>query len=167
MIDTNKALEILTQALELERQGQEFYSEAAQETFDKEGRAMFASLADDEEKHAAMIERQMRTVQELGQYETLPDIEAPDIDLEAKLFPPERAAREAEIGEEPSVLDALHFALEIEMRTHTLYTKAAKETEDEAGRTMYMWLADAEMTHFNLLMTDYESQAGYASPSNV
>lgn len=158
MIDTNEALEALTQALELERRGRAFYSEAAQETFNESGRAMFASLADDEEKHAAMIERQMRAIQELGQYETLPGIKAPDIDLDKKLFPPEREARETELGEEPNVLDALHFALDIEMRAHTLYTNAAKETEDEAGKTLYMWLADAEMTHFNLLMANYQSQ---------
>ncbi len=158
MVDIKKAQEVLTQALELERRGQAFYHQAAQETFNEKGRAMFASLADDEERHGAMIERQMRAIQELGQYETLPSIKAPDIDLGEKLFPPEREARQAELGDEPSVLDALHFALDIEMRAHKLYTDAAKATEDEGGRTLYMWLADAEMTHFNLLMANYESQ---------
>ncbi len=158
MTDTNKAMEILTQALELERRGQRFYRQAVQETFNEKGRDMFASLADDEEKHAAMIERQMRAIQEQGQYEMLSDIKAPDIDLDERLFPPEGEARQAELGDEPSVLDALHFALDIEMRAHTLYADAAKATEDEGGRTLYMWLADAEMTHFNLLMANYESQ---------
>lgn len=158
MVDIKKAQEVLTQALELERRGRVFYRQAAQETFNEKGRDIFTSLADDEEKHAAMIERQMRAIQELGQYETLPDIKVPDIDLDERLFPPEREAREAELGSDPNVHDALHFALDIEMRAHAFYADAASGTEDEAGRTLYMWLADAEMTHFNLVMANYESQ---------
>ena len=158
MTDRNEAMKALTQALEMERRGRQFYTQASQETFNEKGRTMFASLADEEEKHVAMVERQMRAIQEEGQYETLPDIEAPDVDLDKELFPPARETRKAELGEDPNVLDALHFALDLEMRLHTVYTNAAKETEDEAGRTMYMWLADAEMTHFDLLMANYESQ---------
>ncbi len=158
MRDTDKALEILTQALDLERRGQNFYRQAAREVSGEKGRDVFASLADDEEKHAAMIERQMRALQEQRQYEPVPGIRAPDIDLDRRLFPPEGETREAEFEGDINVLDALHFALDMEMRAHSLYTDAAKKTEDEEGKKLYMWLADAELTHFDLLMTNYESQ---------
>ena len=151
------ALKALSQALRLEQEGRAFYLQAAEETLDEKGRGMFLSLAADEERHAEMVQRQLREIEGGGTYVLLPDLEAPDIDLDAKLFPPERAQVEARIGRNPNELEALHVALENEMRSYDLYRSAAKETQSTAGQQMYRWLAAAEMTHFNLLMSNYES----------
>lgn len=150
-------LTVLSQALKLEKEGRAFYLQAAEETLDEKGRATFLSLAADEERHAEMVQRQMHEIEGGGTYVLLPDLDVPDIDLDTKLFPPERAQVEARIGRNPNELEALHVALENEMRSYDLYRTAAKETESEAGRQMYRWLASAEMTHFNLLMSNYES----------
>ena len=131
--------------------------EAAEETLDSKGKAMFLSLATDEERHAEMVQRQLREIEGGGTYVLMSGLDAPDIDLDAKLFPPERQQVEARIGRNPNELDALHVALENEIRSYDLYRAAAKETESEAGRRMYRWLAGAEMTHFDLLMSNYES----------
>jgi len=64
---------------------------------------------------------------------------------------------EAKIGSNPSDVDALHVALENEIKSYDLYRAAAKETTDGTGRQMYQWLASAEITHFNLLMANYEA----------
>jgi len=130
---------------------------AAEETLDSKGKAMFLSLATDEERHAEMVQRQLREIEGGGTYVLMSGLDAPDIDLDAKLFPPERQQVEARIGRNPNELDALHVALENEIRSYDLYRAAAKETESEAGRRMYRWLAGAEMTHFDLLMSNYES----------
>lgn len=151
------ALTALSQALKLEKEGRAFYLQAAEETLDEKGKATFLSLAADEERHAEMVQRQIHEIEGGGTYVRLPDLDAPDIDLDAKLFPPERGQVEARIGRNPNELEALHVALDNEMRSYDLYRAAAKETESEAGRQMYRWLANAEMTHFNLLMSNYES----------
>jgi len=157
MADRGQALEALSRALKLERDGREFYLQAAEDTVNEKGRAMFLSLADDEEMHAGMIQRQLEAIEGEGAYAAIPDLELADIDLEAKLFPPQREQARERIGASSNELEALHFALEIEMRSYDLYRTEAKETEDEAGQKMYQWLAAAEMTHFNLLMSNYES----------
>ena len=157
MIGRSAALTALSQALKLEKEGREFYLKAAEETLQGKGREMFLSLADDEEKHAAMVERQLHAVEGDGSYVLLPDLEAPDIDLGDKLFPPEREKVEATVGVNPNVLDALHIALEREVKSHELYRTMAQQTKDQAGQQMYQWLAAAEMTHFNLLMSNYEA----------
>ena len=157
MVDKTKALAALGQALQLEREGRGFYLKAAEETVDEKGRAMFLSLADDEKMHAEMIQRQLRNVEAEGSYTLLPDLEMEAIDLDAKLFPPQRQEVEAKVGVNPSVIDALHVALEVEVKSHDLYRQAAKETDDEKGKAMYTWLASAEMAHFNLLMSNYEA----------
>ena len=61
------------------------------------------------------------------------------------------------MGANPNELDALHVALENEVKSYDLYRTAAAETSDAAGKAMYEWLASAEMTHFNLLMSNYEA----------
>ena len=118
---------------------------------------MFLSLADDERIHLEAVERQLHAMKRQGTYVDLPNLEVPDTDLDLKLFPPERQELKERIGVNPNELEALHVALDIEMRSHELYRTAAKETKDEAGNRMYRWLAGAEMTHFNLLMSNYES----------
>jgi rubrerythrin len=157
MTTDNTALKALSQALKLERQGLKFYLQAAEETLDEKGQALFRSLADDERMHAEMVQRQIHNIESGGAYVLLPDLTVPDIDLHAKLFPPERAKLEAKIGSHPSDIDALHVALENEIKSYDLYRAAAQVTADAAGRQMYQWLASAEITHFNLLMANYEA----------
>ncbi|MHB0856453.1 MAG: ferritin-like domain-containing protein [Anaerolineae bacterium] len=155
-MDTQAALAVLSQALKLEQEGRTFYLQAAEETLDEQGQRMFTSLADDEALHADMVLRQIHALEGEGSYVLLPDLDVRPIDLGAKLFPPARQDVEAKVGSNPTVLDALHVALENEIRSYDLYRNAAKETEGY-GRQMYEWLAGAEMTHFNLLMSNYES----------
>mgnify|MGYP005846522241 CR=1 FL=1 len=150
-------LQALSQALKLEQEGREFYLKAAEESLDEKARKLFLSLADDERIHAEMIQRQLHSIEGGGSYVLLPDLQAPDIDLEAKLFPPERAKVEAKIGKNPNELDVLHVALENEIKSYDLYRAEAVETTSEEGRAMYRWLANAELTHFNLLMSNYEA----------
>ncbi|MBC7240520.1 MAG: ferritin family protein [Chloroflexi bacterium] len=147
----------LSQALKLEREGRAFYLKAAEEVRDERCRKTFLSLADDERMHEEMIVRQLHMLEGSGRYVLLPDLDAPAIDLNAKIFPPDwgRAAERVRPG--ANELDALHLALENEIKSYDLYRHAALETEDEAGKRMYTWLAGAEMTHFNLLMANYEA----------
>ena len=158
-MESNPALGALSQALKLEREGREFYIKAAGMSFDDKGKAMFLSLADDEQKHADMIARQLHSIEGGGVYVLLPLGNVPGIDLEAKLFPPDPRKIEKRIGPEPTEIDALHVALEMEIKSYDLYRLAARGATDEAGRQMYQWLTSAEMTHFNLLMLNYESIA--------
>jgi|YNPNPStandDraft_1061719.scaffolds.fasta_scaffold01828_5 rubrerythrin len=163
MTEKNLALTALSQALKLEQEGLAFYTKAAEETLDPRGKAMFLSLADDEKMHAAMIQRQLHAIEGQGSYVLLPDLSVPDIDLEAKLFPPERKAVEQKVGLNPTEIDALHLALDNEIKSYNLYREAAKTVTDPAGQQMYRWLASAEMTHFNLLMSNYEALVSLGS----
>ncbi len=156
MVNTS-ALAALSQALKLEREGRAFYLKAADEALDEKGQAMFLSLADDERLHAEMIERQLHALEGQGEYVLLPDLKTPRIDLNARLFPPERDKIAAKVGADPNELDALHVALENEIKSYDLYRVAANKVEDAAGQEMYAWLAAAELTHYNLLMANYEA----------
>ena len=107
--------------------------------------------------HADMISRQLHALEGDGAYVLLPDTRVTAIDASKKLFPPDRVAIKAAVGADPGIVDALHLAIEREVDSYDLYAQAAAKTADAAGRQMYQWLASAERTHFDLLMSNYEA----------
>jgi len=150
------ALHVLSQAVKLETDGLAFYLQAAADTVDPKGKALFLSLADDERKHKDMILTQLHAVEGNGEYVLLPDLNVEPVDLGRPLFPPAAADVEKKIGANPSEQDVLFLAMDNEIKSYDLYRAEAQKTTGPAQQ-MYRWLASAEMTHFNLLMSNWEA----------
>jgi len=157
MTDTKATLTVLKQALELEQRGHEFYTQAAERIMDPTGKEMLLSLAGDEVLHQKVIQRQIDALGE-GKGWVLPeDIPGVDADLRSPLFPAGKVELDKAIRPDASDLDALLFALKIENDSFDLYAEQAQKATDPNARRLYEFLADAERTHFNLLMANYES----------
>jgi rubrerythrin len=155
--DTKAALIVLQQALELEQRGQEFYAQAAERTVDPKGKEMLLSLAGDEVLHQEVIQRQ---IDALGQGEgwVLPEgVPEVDADPSTPLFPAGKVELEKAIRPDASDMDAVLFALKIENDSFALYSEQAQKATDPNAKRLYEYLVDAERTHFNLLMSNYES----------
>lgn len=151
------AVRALEQALQLEQSGQRFYREAAERTIDEKGAKMFLSLVDDEVMHEQIIQRQLEALSK-GEGWVLPEgIGGVEADLDTPLFPKGKIELEKAIRPDASDLDALLFALKIENDSFSLYVEQAKAAVDPNAKRMYGYLVDAERTHFNLLMLNYES----------
>ena len=157
------ALDVLKEALALEQRGQEFYQEAAARTADAKGKAMFSSLADDEVMHAEVIQRQVDALAKGGGWSLPEGIGAVDVDLESPLFPASKAELEKAVQPDASDMDALLFALKLENDAFNLYAEQAKLAEDPIAKQLYEYLVNAERTHFNLLMLNYESLSSAGS----
>ncbi|MFB0545442.1 MAG: ferritin family protein [Anaerolineae bacterium] len=158
----NVALSALTQAIRLEKEGREFYLKAAEWTSDPKGQEMFRSLAEDEELHLKIVQRQYDALADEGKWVRLPEVEKVEpIDLDKPLFPKGREALKEAIPEEASQDDALLFALGLENNSFELYRKAVQETEEPVGKEMYLFLANTERHHFDVLMANYEALYGY------
>ena len=153
----DQVLRALGRALRLEQDGYTFYTQAAERVRDSESKQTLLSLAEDEKMHEAMIVRQLEAMSEDGDYVYLPHVEPVDIDLAADILPPDPEQVEERVSEYTDELQALAAAMEIEVRSYDLYRQAALETESEAGKQMYEWLAADEMMHFDLLMSNYEA----------
>jgi rubrerythrin len=155
--EPSAALKALKQALELEQQGYQFYEQAAERTADPKGSAMFRSLAGDEVMHRQVIARQIEAL-DAGQGWILPeDASEVQADLVTPLFPEGELELEKAIQPDASDLDALLFALKIENDSFNLYAEQAQAAQDPNARSLYEYLVDAERTHFDLLMLNYES----------
>jgi rubrerythrin len=161
--DNQAALTVLHQALELEQRGHAFYTQAAERTIDSTGKEMLLSLAGDEVLHQTFIQRQIDSLGQGGSWVLPEDIPEVDADLSSPLFPEGQVELDADterartIRPDASDLEALLFGLKIENDTFTLYAEQAKKATDPDAKRLYEFLTEAERTHFNLLMANYES----------
>ena len=160
--DTTAVLSALKQALELEQNGYRFYTGAAERTLDEKGSAMFRSLADDEVLHKQVIERQIGALG-MGEgwvgLELLDEVEA---DLVTPLFPEGKIELDNAVQSDASDLDALLFGLKIESDSFHLYAEQAQAAQDPGAKRLFQYLVEAERTHFDLLMLNYESLSSKA-----
>jgi rubrerythrin len=153
MQENTVALQALRQAIRLEQDGYNFYTEAAERTADSRGKEMFLSLADDEKLHLRIVQDQYEALSAGRGWVSFSEaLELKPVDVDNPLFPPEAEV----IDPQASDTDALLFALQIENESYELYRKAAREIDDPSGKEMYQRLASYERVHFDILMLNYE-----------
>jgi rubrerythrin len=158
--DVTNAVEILKKAMEIERKGREFYLKAVESTDDEKGKQTFRELADDEESHYIVLERQYKALKELNKWIDIPEIKKTNIDLSKPLFPEGEEAMKRSIAEKSGDLDAIIFGLDIESKSFDMYRQAALNTNDSSGKAVFEFLTDEERRHFDILMMRYEAIAG-------
>jgi rubrerythrin len=155
------AITALEEAKCMEQEGQAFYRKAAQQTRDEKGRQVFLSLVADEVHHERLIQRELDSLVQAGEWTPLPDVSPASCDLTEPIFPQGRAglakAVEADAGES----EALLVALEMENNSYDLYRRRAAASTNTAERTMYEFFADQERNHFDLLMSNYQSMVSW------
>lgn len=149
----------LNQALELEQEGRDFYLRMAERVSDLAAQDTFLTLAEYEKGHAELIESQINQIETCGIFVRLPGIEPVEIDIDQQLYPPVMDMTR-DLGEHTTEIQAMHMALDLEIRSYDLYRRAVIRTVDPAGQEMYRWLISSELSHFNLLMADYQAMTG-------
>ena len=154
-------MDVLVEAMKLESDGRKFYETIAEHMTDPEAAAMFKRLAADEVDHYNYIERQYLALEAGKGWSMIPEMAAVKvIDAVSVVFPPEKQVL-AELPSNPSEEDALLFALGVEDKSFKLYHNSAQIAKDPEAKHLFMQLAGAEQTHFNILMQRYESRFGY------
>ena len=159
---------ILRRGMSLERDGYNFYTQAAARSSDKHGRAMFRDLAAQEEAHLRLLLAEYRALEAgrdwLPYEEALradfpldpahPDLPGAEPDEPLPVFTP---AREVSLAGD---IAALEFGLETELLSRELYAQAAQETDDPQARRAYEFLTAQEEDHYRLLQNtlDYLTQ---------
>lgn len=154
-------MDVLVEAMKLESDGRKFYETIAEHMTDPEAAAMFKRLAADEVDHYNYIERQYLALEAGKDWSMIPEMATVEvIDAVSVVFPPEKKVL-AELPPNPSEEDALLFALGVEDKSFKLYHNSAQIAKDPEAKKLFMQLAGAEQTHFNILMQRYESRFGY------
>jgi len=87
------ALRALEKAIRIEKDGHRFYLQAAERTTDQRGKEVFLTLADAEEDHLRIVEKQYDSLSKGKGWLALAETRG-KVDLEKPLFPPGREALE-------------------------------------------------------------------------
>jgi rubrerythrin len=154
------ALMALNIAIQTEKDGHEFYLNAAEKTSDPQGKTLFTSLAADEIEHLRLLDDQKRALTEEQHWapHSEPGEEAqPTKAKGAPIFSREALAQD--INSYTSELSVLRMALLMEKDAVAFYSKAASETDDPNGKAMYQYLVEMEREHQRILEEEYNALA--------
>lgn len=158
-MDWTGPLGVLRRAMQIERDGFKFYSEAAERAVDEMGKTMFLGLAADEEKHLRLLLIEYNALESGGGWinpnqaleqdlvvdaanPELPGVEYPET---SPIFSPAR---------EPSLendVAALEFAMETEKLSFDLYRESGAQTADAVAKQAFGFLAREENQHYEIL----------------
>jgi len=147
-MEKSNALNILKNAFLMERMGKSLYEKARDTASDQEVKDFFQDLANDEQQHMDILEKQFKSLMNsdkfmAGGYKDSGSVTAPDIlndTLKGKI---KASAFEA---------TAITAAIEVEKKAVDLYAKRAEETDDPKEKAMYKWLSTWETTHLKKLI---------------
>jgi len=142
--------EVVRAAIQLERDGQDFYLKAAAEASNELGREMLRSFADDEQRHIEWLE----AIVEGNVPETEPPQEIYDR-LSGIFADAPDELRQAASGSSDDI-DAIQVAIGMEDKSVAAYEKWAKDAEDEDIRELCGELAEFERLHRRILENTIE-----------
>ncbi len=151
----------ISQALGYENRIRDLYRQAAAETNDAKGAAVFNALADDEQRHIDYLEYKRRQWREEGALTLDPlDTLVPP----AEVLEAQTAALEEQMSREDRT-DAkrmLSKALKVEVETSAFYRRLVDELDGDA-RTMFARFLEIEDGHVAIVQAelDYISHNGF------
>ena len=144
----DKTVEILKQAILLEKRGQAFYSQVARQASGKAVKQFFGMMAEEEVKHVQILSNQFKAYQNTNKFNH-DDINA---DHSANIS---SNVLTQELKKEISAADyeaaAISAAMGMEENAIKLYSTRAENAEDPAEKALYDWLAKWEMQHLKFL----------------
>ena len=153
-MNESNPLQVLKKAFWLEQQGRNLYETARDKAVDKDVKAFFQELVEDEQQHMEILEKQFKAINETGKFipgdygtdetsETASDI------LDTTLIDKINAAS----FESTAITAAVNF----EDKAVKFYAQRASETNDPEEKKIYNWLSVWESTHLKKLIALQEA----------
>lgn len=143
-------LDGLLSAMQAEHEGFHFYSMAARNTDDEQGKEVFNQLADDEREHLAFLKTQYAAMLENG----TPD---ESVVLKDKWVPKDASpifsdTLKARIKDAHFEMTALSIGIQLELDAVKHYKKLSDAAEHKYAKQFFRQLSDWEATHYNALL---------------
>jgi rubrerythrin len=140
-------IEILKNAILLERQGKAFYETVAKETKSPAAKKIFALMAREEEKHVGYLSEHYKNVMEKGFFISQASYDNPETFSNSVLS----GEIKNEINAASYEAAAISAAIEMEKKAIALYSGRAAETDGENEKALYTMLTEWEKTHLDFL----------------
>jgi rubrerythrin len=144
----DRTVEILKNAILLEKRGKAFYQKIAEQASGQAVKSFFEMMADEEVKHVKILTDQYKAYQQSQQFNPGDYSEKAGEQMASKVIT-------AEFKNEISAADyeaaAISAAMSMEENAIKLYGDRAAEANDPNEKALYKWLAEWEMQHLHFL----------------
>ena len=144
----NTPLEILKEAILLERRGRAFYRTVAGQSAHPDVRDFFDAMAEEESRHIRILSEQFKAVRKSGRFSPEPLDDEPDTAAADTVL--SSAVRE-KISAADFEAAAISAAMGMEEKAIRLYAGRADAATDPEEARLYRWLADWEGGHLQAL----------------
>ena len=159
-------LEILQEALQIEKDGEEFYEEAAQCADNVLAEKTFRGLANAERKHARLFQAyydKMTQAQDWPPVKEMVKQSTSAPQLAREIFGQVQEDTEGNCQVTEDVDELYDRAMEIERRSIDFYQQQHDDAQDDAQRDFFEYLIDQERGHLRILSRTQEFLADPAS----
>jgi rubrerythrin len=138
------AVDILKEAILLERRGKAFYSTAARQTESEAARKIFEMMAAEEDEHINFLSKQFAYYERNKAFMKVDDVADTDDATVMQVLTEEIRKQINAASFEAAAISA---AMDFETRAVQIYSERAESATDENERDMYQMLADWEKGH--------------------
>ena len=142
------ALNILKNAILLERRGKAFYSKIAKQTDSEAVKRFFGMMAAEEEKHVKILSDQFKNYQKTRTFAPGEYDDKHTDNIAAEILTQDM---KAQISASEFEAAAISAAMAMEKNAVRLYSERAAASEDPDEKTLYQWLAEWEHHHLDFL----------------
>ncbi|MBI4287353.1 MAG: ferritin family protein [Chloroflexi bacterium] len=159
--ESDIALAALEQGIIMETDGRRFYLDAEDQTSDRSGKRMFHALAEDEEEHLNILQREYASLKGGKRWLPVELARTGRISLpEFSVFPRDSETRRTIIKPDTTDADALDIAISMERKGFAAYAQAVAQIDDPGGQAIYRFLVKEEDRHLDLLQRAKEYLGG-------
>lgn len=145
-----RSLEIIKQALLLEKRGKSFYSKVAEHTQHTSVREFFQLMAEEEQDHIHALLKQYKAMKERGRFESGSFDESIDIRQTADQVLSNEIIKLINGADYESA--AISAAISMEERAVKVYSERAESATDAEEKKLYSWLTRWERAHLHQLL---------------
>lgn len=154
---------ILHKAIELEREGEEFFRAVAQRMKYPRTKDMFKSLVKQERRHVRVLEEELSRLQSGKGWIAPSSVKGTSSSSQQHEVFQGAKTGAATIDPKAGELEAIKLGMDIEKRSIEYYRRAGEEVDSEDARRVFNWLVGEEAGHLTILKAEYDlrSRSGF------
>jgi len=142
-------LEILKQAIMLEKRGHAFYHKVAQQAEDETVHSFFESMAQEELSHVKVLTAQFRAYNNKGVFDSETFDKNEETQITLSILDSGIKEKISAAGFEAAAISA---AIAMEQRSIDIYYQQSEKATDPEEKKIYIWLSNWERVHLKILM---------------
>jgi rubrerythrin len=141
-------MDIIKEAILLERRGKAFYAQVASQARSPEVRNFFEIMAQEEAQHIKVLELQFKSYEQDQRFADFDELDSTPTDQTQSIL---TAAIEQKISAADFEAAAISAAILMEERAVAIYSGQAQAANDPKEKSLYEWLARWEQGHLSFL----------------